>query len=99
MVLSQPPVGKSTLRMMMKGYEQWFAEFSAEITHDHRELLQCRESKSRTSEWSFDVAVEKTRDFYRERFNGFARCNSIDLAELKSLLRMVETLGTPKFPC
>jgi hypothetical protein len=78
--------------------KRWIDEFTAEIVSDHRELLDCRRNRSASGAWSFEVALERTRAFYRERFIGFARCDSIDQDELEALLRMVESLGTPDFP-
>ncbi len=75
----------------------WFDEFRREITSDHREICAVRR-RSGSSGWSFDHALKRTREFYRDRFSGYARCGSITADDLARLTRMVETLGTDEFP-
>lgn len=74
----------------------WFEEFRREIEDDHARLTEAR-ARRRGGPWSFEVAVERTRAFYRERIGGFARCGSIGAAERDRLLGLVEAMGTDAF--
>ncbi|MBL6931447.1 MAG: hypothetical protein ISR45_00765 [Rhodospirillales bacterium] len=82
----------------MPAHDHWFNEFKGEITTDHREILERARRPNHNGEWSFNHAVARTRQFYTERFTGYARCNSITLDELKVLLKMIETFATDAFP-
>lgn len=76
----------------------WFEEFSAEIVSDHRQLLACRAEREGRGDWSFEHAVKRTQEFYRERFTGYQRVGSISEDQLAQLLPLVEALGTENFP-
>ncbi|HEY9163408.1 MAG TPA: hypothetical protein VIN57_02270 [Magnetovibrio sp.] len=77
--------------------QTWYAEFHAEVVSDHKQLLQCRADRAGRSDWSFDHAVKRTQEFYRERFTGYQRVGSISLAECDALLALVEALGSEQF--
>ena len=76
----------------------WFEEFRAEVTSDHRQLLSCRAAREGRSDWSFDHAVKRTKDFYEQRLNGYHKVGSISVEELQTLLALVRDLGMPDFP-
>lgn len=82
----------------MPAHDQWFNEFKGEITNEHREILERASRPNTNGNWSFEHAVEKTRQFYIERFNGYARCSSITEEERKVLMKMVESFATDEFP-
>jgi len=75
----------------------WFEEFHAEVVSDHRQLLQCRAEREERGDWSFEHAVQRTREFYVERFTGYQRVGSITLGERDQLLALVEALGRDDF--
>lgn len=76
----------------------WFEEFRAEVVSDQRQLLERRDKRETHSDWSFDHAVRRTQEFYRERFTGYHKVGSISQGELDQLMGMVEALGTKEFP-
>ena len=76
----------------------WYQEFRAEVVSDHEQLVHCRAEREARGDWSFDHAVQRTREFYVERFTGYQRVGSITLAERDDLLALVEALGTDAFP-
>ena len=57
-----------------------------------------RDERAKRCDWSFDHAVKRTREFYRERFTGYQRVGSITAIELDRLLPLVAARGTPDFP-
>ena len=72
--------------------EHWITEFAEEIADDDRALKDARSQRANNS-WSYDVAVERTRQFYRDRITGYCNCGSVTIAEQDRLLQMVEALG------
>jgi len=77
--------------------KKWVEEFRNELVDDHKALLEAQERRKPSGRWSFDVALSRTQAFYRERLTGFARCGSINTAELKMLLELVDHMGTHEF--
>ena len=78
----------------------WFQEFRAEVVSDHKQLLHCRTERAGRAgrgDWSFEHAVKRTREFYRERFTGYQRVGSITLGQRDDLLALVDALGTDAF--
>ena len=77
--------------------QTWFDEFRAEVISDHRALLERRVKREEGKKWSFDHAVRRTREFYRERLTGYQGAGSISRDQLDVLLALVERLGEPDF--
>lgn len=77
--------------------KKWVEEFRNELVDDHKALLEALERRKSSGQWSFDVALSRTQVFYRERLTGFARCGSINTAELKMLLELVDQMGSQEF--
>ena len=77
--------------------KKWVEEFRNELVDDHKALLEALERRKQSRRWSFDVALSRTQTFYRERLTGFARCGSINTAELKMLLELVDQMGSNEF--
>lgn len=75
----------------------WFEEFRAEVVSDHKQLLQCRAERAARGDWSFDHALMRTQEFYRDRFTGYQRVGSITLEERDALLALVDALGSEAF--
>jgi hypothetical protein len=71
---------------------EWIEEFAAEIADDALALRDARTQRAGTA-WSFDVAAERTKKFYRERITGYCICGSVTETERDRLLAMVEALA------
>jgi hypothetical protein len=82
----------------MPAHDYWFNEFKGEITTEHREIMERAIQPNRNGNWNFQHAVKRTRQFYIERFTGYARCDSITTDELNQLLQLVEVFATDAYP-
>lgn len=71
---------------------EWIEEFKNEIVADARSLADARQQRA-GGPWSYEGALERTKQFYRERITGFCVCRSITESERDELLVMVEALG------
>jgi hypothetical protein len=78
--------------------QTWFEEFRSEVVTENKQLLQCRADREARGNWSFEHAVKRTQEFYRERFTGYQKVGSITLKERDALLALVEVLGSGAFP-
>ncbi|MDA8229829.1 MAG: hypothetical protein M0006_00660 [Magnetospirillum sp.] len=72
--------------------EFWVEEFRNEIIADIRALDDARRQRA-GGPWSYEEALERTKDFYRQRITGFCTCHSISERERDQLLAVVEDMA------
>ena len=71
---------------------EWIQEFANEILCDARALRDARGQRA-DSPWSYDGALARTQEFYRQRIAGFCVCGSVDERQRDHLLGLVEAMG------
>lgn len=71
---------------------EWIEEFANEIACDALALRDARAQRA-GSVWSFEGALARTQDFYRQRIVGFCVCGSVTAPERDRLLALVEDMG------
>ncbi len=71
---------------------EWIEEFANEIVCDARALRDARGQRA-GSPWSYEGALARTQEFYRQRITGFCSCGSVGERDRDRLLGLVEAMG------